>query len=281
MKKPIVGIIGGSGRMGTRLNPLFSDFAEKILITSENTQEKNPTLAEESDVILIATPMNAMPSVLQEISPFLNEKKLLIDIGSLKKEPCLQMEKTSASIIGMHPLFGPGIPSFDKQTFVLCPIRPGQWLKWLEDVIKASDAMFIEMQPEEHDQMMAYMQSLVHFTNILFSDILLKHIDWKHYFPIATPVFQMQLLLAARVFSQSADLYADIQMENPFFSEVLSQFEDSFQDWKKLILSKNKEDFQRRYETSRKLYEKLLEKSQSITREFHQHIKEKIDIDDL
>src|SRR5207249_3835503 len=103
-----------------------------------------------------------------------------------------------------------------------------------------------------------------HFTSLIFANCIPNP---SQALPFATPVFQMQTYIAGRVLSQSPELYRDIQMENPYFAELLKKFEDSFADLKEIVLKKDKDAFKRFFETCSDHFDSLKKESCQITDE--------------
>ncbi len=264
-----VGIIGGEGKMGSFFSPIFKKYAKKVLISSETSQMTNKKLVEASDIVIVTVPMDITPQVICEISPYLTENQLIVDLTSLKTRSCEEMLLSKASVIGMHPMFGPSVGGLEDQKVVLCPVRPGNYLKWLKDLLLAEGAKVIETDPETHDKMMALIQALTHFTSLLFVDCLSKQgIDFQAAKEYASPVFQMQLAIAGRILSQNADLYASIQMENHYFPEVLQDLDSSLEELQKIIAQGDRGAFKDRFHSLGKRLGKLKEEGQKLTSQF-------------
>ena len=93
----------------------------------------------------------------------MKKDSLLMDLTSLKAGPVRAMLEASASeVIGLHPLFGPGVPSLEGQNIVLCRARGTRWLPWVRDIFGRKNANLIEATPERHDEVMAVVQALNH-----------------------------------------------------------------------------------------------------------------------
>ncbi len=207
--------------------------------------EESRQLVSKVDVVIVGVPLEKTLEVIGDIAPLMREDQLLLDITSLKKAPCEAMLASKASVIGMHPLFGPSIERFEGQRMVICPVRPGGWkekvLEWFKEL------SIVETTPQHHDEMMASIQALVLFMNISFVAAL-EGQNRDEFSLFATPIFQRQIETAQRIFSQAPSLYASIQMDNPYFEKVLSHFEKVVGDMKKIILSKDRKAFIEKFE---------------------------------
>lgn len=242
-------IIGGKGKMGQVFAHLFE--GEEVVI-SESDEESLQNIPK-SEVILISVPIEETKRVIQSVIPYLTENQLLMDLTSEKVIPCLEMMKGKSSVIGLHPMFGPKVTSIEDQTVLYCPLRPGKWLGWVR--AKLIGARLVETTPEEHDQMMSYIQCLTHFTTLVFGEALFKSsFSLERLLECTSPVFRKKVGLLERVLSQSASLYANIEIENAHFPKVLKDLREGLEKWEKLIVDKDTDGFCRAFDT---LKEKL------------------------
>ena len=267
MKQCTIGMIGGQGKMGQCLEPIFKRYSHQILLSDGKTNEE---VTKASDVLIFTVPIDQTTLVIESLLPHIREDQLLLDFTSVKTAPCNAMMKSKASVIGMHPMFGPSLKSIDGQTVVLCPVRPGNWLNWLSDLLRREGAQIIQTTPEKHDKMMAIVQCLVHFTSLLFSHTMKQEgINPKELFQFASPVYRMQLFIAGRIAKQSPDLYRDIQFENTSFPETLAHFTHSFETLKGSVLSHDSQAFENLFhEIGDFLGEDVLKEGQEMTNSF-------------
>lgn len=237
-----IGIIGGKGKMGRLFEPIFSRYAKKVLLSDESSNEE---VAKAADVLIFTVPIANTIEVIESLVPVIRKEQLLLDFTSIKEKPCEAMLKSSASVIGMHPMFGPSVTSLEGQTVVLCPVRPGEWLEWIVDLLRKEQASVIQATPDRHDRMMAIVQCLVHFTSIVFSKTMKEEgINPKELFEYASPVYRMQLYIAGRIAKQSAELYRDIQFQNPAFEKTLENMSESFETMKRTVLKHDEDTFE-------------------------------------
>lgn len=271
-----LGIIGGKGKMGALFKGLLQDAVDEILISDKGTELTNNELVKACNIIIVSTPITKTVDVVEEISDDLTKDQLLIDLTSLKTGPTDAMMHSKASVIGLHPLFGPSVTELKNQRIVMCPQRPGDWQPWLTEILEKKGAKIIQITHTMHDQMIALIQSLVHFTSMMFTHTLFGEIDDpKETLKLATPVYRMQLYIAGRVFAQSGELYADIQMENPLFPDILEHFEKAFTNLKEIILAKDKEAFLEEFNSLARLLGPITKEGQELTNEFIRVMAEK------
>lgn len=245
MKKPnIIGIIGGTGRMGQWFKAFFEKKGYEVLISSRHTQLSNKELAQKSDVVIISVPIRVTVEIIKEVGPYVSQEALLMDFTSLKKASVEAMLKYSHSeVIGAHPLFGPSINNLNAQTIILCPARGDAWMPWLKEVFK--EAHLEITTPEKHDQIMAVIQALTHFFLLGFGTTL-KEIPFsiETLMRYSTTNFQVIWERVLNLSNQNPDIYASIQFDNSFYhKEVFPSCWEALERLKKIVQAKDYNDF--------------------------------------
>jgi len=221
-----VAVIGGAGGMGRCVAQLFGDLGHAVMVADVDTQLTPAEAAEVADVVIISVPIDATVRVIAELGPRVRPEALLMDVTSLKAEPVAAMLKHSrASVVGTHPLFGPSVHSLQGQRVVVTPGRGDAWRKWLETMLHARGINIVEATPAEHDQAMAIVQVLVHFsTEAMGQTLAALQVPIERTLEFTSPIYLIELLLTGRHFAQSQELYASIQMENPEADKVTAAF---------------------------------------------------------
>lgn len=237
-----IAIIGGSGEFGRIFARLFKKEGHDVIITGRDAAKgekiakeldvrftnDNVKAAEESDVVIISVYIENTVEVIRQVAPHVRSGCLLMDLTSVKVEPCRAMKKfakRNVEIIGTHPMFGPRVTSIEGLTFILTPIRTKKWDKFLLDFLKNQKAKVFITTPEEHDRIMGVVQGLTHFAYIAAASTLREmNIDVRYSKNFASPIYELMLDLIARIVGQSPQLYASIQMHNPVVKKVHSTF---------------------------------------------------------
>ena len=221
-----VAIIGGKGGMGGCLAKMFADLGHAVMIADRDTQVTNEQAAKVADVVVISVPIEVTEAVVRQVGPHVRDESLLMDVTSIKAGPLKTMlESTAASVVGTHPLFGPSVHSLQGQRIVLTPGRGDEWLAWLEQMLRARGLTVMKSTPERHDRAMAIVQVLVHFaTEVMGKTLTRLGVSLDETLAFTSPIYLMELLMTARHFGQSPELYAAIQMSNPATPEVLRGF---------------------------------------------------------
>jgi prephenate dehydrogenase len=246
------GIIGGTGKMGRLFTPVFERAGYEVLVSGRSTRLTNTDLAEQCDLIIVSVPIHDTVRVIEEISPILRKDQVLCDFTSLKTEPVAAMLKSEASVIGLHPLFGPTVQSLRHQTIIVCPARAEEHIvQSLVSLFGHEGAQCTLATPEQHDRMMAIVQGLTHFVTLCMADSVRRlGIDIETTRAFTSPVYQLELSLIGRLLSQDPSLYADILQENPFVPEVLSVCTSSAEALSRIVTSGDPAQFREFFEAN-------------------------------
>jgi chorismate mutase/prephenate dehydrogenase len=232
--------------MGQILSNIFTDFGHTVLIADGDTSLSNIEAVSDADVVAVAVPIESTIDVIKEIGPHCKSDALLFDVTSTKTKPIQTMlEHFGGSIIGTHPLFGPSIHSLQGQKIaVVCARDLGGWHDWLCSILSARGMSILDTTAEEHDNVMGIVQVLTHqTTEILGRTIQKLDVNVRRTLEFTSPIYLMELLMAARHFAQSADLYASIQMHNPETTKVLDALQSAGNELREIVLSKDRNAF--------------------------------------
>ena len=237
-------VIGGTGGMGRWCAAFLKKSGFAVAISSRRDATAaaaalgvgaaKPAEAGQFDVVVLAVPLDAVAAVAADVGPRLRPGSLLMDLSSLKKGPMAAMEAAAGpgvEVLGMHPLFGPGLTALEGRTVVLVPsAHSDRWLPLIKDLLESAGARVTLASAEEHDRRMSVVQGLTHFMYIAWGRALLKlALRPEDFDGFETPVFGATRDLAGRVLAQSPGLYAQIQCgdETP---PVRSAFLDACRD---------------------------------------------------
>ena len=225
----VVAIIGAHGGMGQRMSQLFESLGHRVLRVDRDTPLTAAEAARASDVTLVSVPIGETEAVIRQVGPHVPLEGALVDVTSLKQGPMAAMlAATQASVVGTHPMFGPGVHTMQGQRVVLCPGRGEQWADWLEATLQAGGLTTTRASAEEHDRAMASVQVLNHFqTQVLGLTLARLGSPLTESLRFRSPAYLMELYVAARHFGQDPALYGPIEMDNPLTPEVTRTFAEA------------------------------------------------------
>ena len=80
----------------------------------------------DADQIFLCVSIDAIEEVVKTISPVLREGQVIMDIASIKEAPVKTMHRIhkDATVLGTHPVFGPGSHGLKNKAYVLTPTTP-------------------------------------------------------------------------------------------------------------------------------------------------------------
>ncbi len=242
-----IAIVGGHGGMGRCLEKMFLNQGHDVMITDVDTTLTPAQAAEKADITVISVPIRSTRQVIEMVGPCCREESLLLDVTSIKSDPVdAMLHSTSANVIGTHPLFGPAINSLQGQRVVITPARINDplWESWLSTSFKAAGLEVIQSTPEKHDRIMSVVQVLTHYsTEVIGRTMQALDVSIAESLQFTSPIYHMELLMAARHFAQSPDLYSAIEMTNPNTETVTAAFNKAAEEMRSLIISGDQDGF--------------------------------------
>jgi prephenate dehydrogenase len=207
----------------------------------------NQEILKSADIILISVSIDSFTEVVKEISPRVSPEQIIVDITSLKQAPVKAMHQflKGPTILGTHPLFGPGARDLANQNFILTPTnaKERQLSQKVAGYLKNKGARVILMTPKKHDQMMSVVLGLAHFISIVAADTLAEIGKLPELKAVGGSTFRVLTTLVESVISEDPDLYATLQMRLPYVTEVESLFQNKTASWAELVKNQDKETF--------------------------------------
>jgi len=262
-----IGIIGGRGRMGSLFGEIFSRAGYEILVAGRETDLVNSEAVTGSDIVMVSVPIRETRQVIERIAPVLRTDQLVCDLTSLKSDPVNAMLATRAEVIGLHPMFGPTVPSLLRQTIIMCPERcREETRKNMVDIFAREGARVTFSTPLEHDRIMAVVQGLTHFVTLSMAETMRRAgMRAERTEEFTSPVYQIELGLVGRLLSQDPELYADMLCMNPFVPEVLRLCNESVKDLSATVIGGDAEGFTRLFKQNADDFGEFRERSQEFT----------------
>ena len=214
---PIV-IVGGEGAMGQLFAQQFTRSGYEVRILDKAQQAQSEAILKGAKLVLVSVPINALEQVVAAL-PTLDDDCLLVDITSVKQKPLKAlMAAHSGPVVGLHPMFGPDISHWVKQTVVVCEGRNHEVAQGLLAQLQVWGCQVVEMDAKKHDEAMQIIQVMRHLTTFVYGQFLAKQSHTlAELRSCSSPIYQLELMMVGRLFAQSPELYSDI---------MLAQFDD-------------------------------------------------------
>ena len=249
-----VGLVGGS--FALNLRALYKDALIKGIDHNEThiTEAINLGLIDEegglesiiqSDLVVLATPVNAtlklLPNVLDRLSP----KALVVDMGSTKSSICQAVEghPKRAQFIANHPIAGTEFsgPSaahlslFKNKTNIICDIEKTdpELSKSLLDIFESIGMNIRYMDSKAHDKHISYVSHLSHISSFMLGKTVIeKEKNERNIFDMAGSGFESTVRLA----KSSPDMWAPIFEQNKAnIIETLEEYIQNLNHFKALL----------------------------------------------
>ena len=92
-------------------------------------------------------------------------------------------------------------------------------------------AKIYPVQASDHDQAMAMVQVMRHFSTIAYGSHLMNEaVDLPKLIDMSSPIYRLELMMVGRLFAQDAVLYADIIFANNDNVAMMKRFAHNFLD---------------------------------------------------
>jgi prephenate dehydrogenase (EC 1.3.1.12) len=240
-----VGIIGGTGKMGAFFAKVWESEGHEVQISGRTTACTSADLARNSDMVIVSVPIRSTVDVIREVAPLLTDRQILCDLTSLKMDPVNAMLRSRAEVIGLHPMFGPGVSSLEGQTIIACPARcRKETEERILGMLSRKGARVVTTTPETHDRMMAIIQGLTHFSTLCMADTIRRTgTGLEDALRCTSPVYRIDLGLIGRLLGQDPDLYADMLIMNPFVPAVIQELRRSMQNLEETVKAGDRDRF--------------------------------------
>ena len=236
MKKNIyiigVGLIGGS--FAYQLRKLFP--VAKFIGIDKSTynlkESKRLNIIDESAkinsivspyIIILATPVKSIISLLPEILNRVDTDSLVIDFGSTKKSICRSVEshKNRGNFLAAHPIAGTeysGPVAANAKLFIGKNIILCETDKTNKNILIFANQIFLKlrmivsyMNPENHDKHIAFVSHLSHLSSFMLGKTVIdKEKNEKNIFDMAGSGFESTVRLA----KSSPEMWVDIFEDN-------------------------------------------------------------------
>lgn len=176
--------------------------------------------------LVLAMNLPQLEHAARAVAPHLQPGSLVIDVCSVKVEPLRILSETlpdSVQILGTHPLFGPQTVAekgLRGQPMALCPVRidADRMARVRALLGDRLGLRLIEIDPDEHDRQMSYVQVITHLVGHAANEMDLPEL------PLATLAYRRLLQLKANTRGDSEDMFQAIQRANPHAAGVRERF---------------------------------------------------------
>lgn len=184
------------------------------------------TLAEavrDAQLVVVATPVQAVRSVFEELAPLLSSGAVVTDVASTKAEVSRWAAASlppGVAYVGGHPMAGKeraGVTAADPELFqgaIYClttaPQTPQVALDAVEAMVRTVGAKPYYIDPEEHDAYVAAISHLPMLLSVGLMEVTSSSPAWRELAPLAATGFRD----LSRLASGDPEMHRDILLTN-------------------------------------------------------------------
>jgi chorismate mutase/prephenate dehydrogenase len=229
-------VIGGKGALGSKFVTMFQRSGYQMEVLEKDDWDKAETLFSGASLVLVAVPIRITEKVIATLEN-LPKDCVLADITSVKEGPIEAMlQAHSGPVVGLHPMFGPDVPGLVKQVVVVCHGRYPEKYEWLLEQIRIWGAAAIEQEPKSHDEAMAFIQVMRHFSSFVYgAHIAAEDPCLEQLLTLSSPIYRLELAMVGRLFAQDPVLYGDIIFTSKTGTRLLKRFHERFTEAMKIL----------------------------------------------
>jgi len=206
------------------------------------TSESITKFVEESDIIILCTPIKETLRILDKYIMILRPGTTLIEISSVKNSihkymSSFSIKYSSLRFLCIHPMFGPGAQVSSSRNIImhvplnLISIRMESRI--LNRLFPRYRIILIDT-PEKHDTLVAILISLIYFINLVFSKLLIeistsKSLKMekdllKFLKQLAGSSYRIQSLLSESILTDDAPLFLNLFLGSDKSIEIIKKY---------------------------------------------------------
>ncbi|MEZ9288598.1 bifunctional chorismate mutase/prephenate dehydrogenase [Vibrio lentus] len=270
-------IVGGNGQLGGLFGRMFKLSGYEVKILGSQDWDKADEILDNAGLVVVTVPIHLTEGVIAKLGN-LPSDCILCDLTSIKSKPLQAMMNIhQGPVVGLHPMFGPDVPSLAKQVIVYSDGRGSESYQWLLNQFGIWGASLCQMDAAEHDHGMTLIQALRHFTSFAYGLHLSKenpNID--QLLKLSSPIYRLEIAMVGRLFAQDPNLYGDIILSSDENIEMIRRFHSRFGEALEILDGKDKAKFVDSFNQVSDWFgdysQQFLQESQNLLKQAHDSI---------
>lgn len=225
-----IAIVGGAGAMGRWLAGFLEDSGRRVAVVDPRAVPgERPMLPDVESavraarVVIFATPIRSTRPLLQR-ALVARGRAVLLDILSVKAPIQSTIERGARSgvaVSSLHPLFGPSVKTLSGRNLLIVSAGVPAADRVARDLFRNSAVSITTVPLAQHDRWIAESLGLSHLVNLLFlSAVSQDRLPVRKLAHASSTTFRRQGEVALDVACEGAELYLDIQSENPWSRRI-------------------------------------------------------------
>lgn len=254
-------VIGGQGQLGSLFVRLFDASGYQVNVIDKDDWKNAEESLKDAVLVLVAVPIHLTKQVIQRLKN-LPQGCILADVTSIKQQPLEYMlDVYQGCVVGLHPMFAPDVENIKGQTIVACHGRAKDDYQWLIQQLSIWQANIIDVPAQKHDQTMAIVQVLRHFSTIAYGVHLMhEDVSLPDVLAMSSPIYRLELGMVGRLFAQDPDLYTEIIFSNRDNIAMMERYIERFDKLLMLLKADDKAGFKQAFLQTREWFGRYAEK---------------------
>ncbi|NOH69841.1 bifunctional chorismate mutase/prephenate dehydrogenase [Vibrio pectenicida] len=224
-----IAIVGGYGKLGRLFVRMFKLSGYQVEVIDRDDWQQADEILSKAGLVMVTVPIDHTLEVIRKLGN-LPPSCILCDLTSIKVSPLQTMlDVHSGPVVGLHPMFGPDVPSLAKQVVVYCDGRGEEDYQWLLKQLSIWGASLCDMDAAEHDHGMTLIQALRHFTSFTYGlHLSRENPNIEQLLQLSSPIYRLELAMVGRLFGQDPNLYGDIILSSDENVQMIKRFHQCF-----------------------------------------------------
>ncbi|EOB3568571.1 bifunctional chorismate mutase/prephenate dehydrogenase [Vibrio vulnificus] len=241
-------IIGGHGQLGGLFARMFTLSGYQVKILGSKDWHRADEILDGAGLVVVTVPIHLTEGVIEKLTQ-LPSDCILCDLTSIKSKPLKTMlDVHSGPVVGLHPMFGPDVPSLAKQVIVYCDGRGAEQYQWLLQQFKIWGVSLCQIEASEHDHGMTLIQALRHFTSFAYGmHLSQENPSLDKLLKLSSPIYRLELAMVGRLFAQDPNLYGDIILSSQENIDMIKRFHRRFGEALEMLDQHDKTRFVERF----------------------------------
>ncbi|KII77421.1 bifunctional chorismate mutase/prephenate dehydrogenase [Vibrio renipiscarius] len=237
-------IVGGKGQLGGLFGRMFTLSGYQVKVLGSQDWHRAEEILDGAGLVVVTVPIHLTEGVIEKLGQ-LPDDCILCDLTSIKTKPLQAMLNAHRGpVVGLHPMFGPDVPSLAKQVIVYCDGRGEEHYQWLLKQFAIWGASLCQIDASEHDHGMTLIQALRHFTSFAYGlHLSRENPNIDKLLQLSSPIYRLELAMVGRLFGQDPNLYGDIIFSSEENIEMIKRFHHCFGEALEILDGRDKQAF--------------------------------------
>jgi prephenate dehydrogenase len=263
-----ISVIGAGGKMGSWFTKYLSKRKDTHLLLYDinprfQRHKDNYTICRNiddcvgnADIVFLCVPVRNTPVTLKQCALRMKSGAILAEISSVKYQSFKVLKKISTHIrpLCIHPMFGPGAEEIKNMNILLIPVQDEKAETLVSKYLFKDALITVLPNAKIHDELIALVLGLTHYTNIIFGSFLSKE-NFNLLKKVSGTTFGLQSLLCRSIFTDEPDLIVALLSENPSARKYIQNYVNNASKFAKLILEGNESKIKAHFQKIRAILE--------------------------